>query len=174
MSNVHLRMLSYKVHLLVESLDACHIGLCIVCKLDLLAAAYTFCSPVEISHIDRTSHFTGDCMEAGLPTLYRLACSFRSEGEVHDFLSLHFLDHAQSNVTSSLSVNWNSTELPEKPAKRADKQFSLDHAVWLTTYRFIIEIRNDEVPERSVRNSKNNAFVFWGYRIDCCPSQSAE
>ena len=71
-------MFSGKMHLLVDLLDACHVGLRIIRKLNFISAAHTLGSPVEISEIYRASHFAGNGMESCLPTLYRLAGAFRS------------------------------------------------------------------------------------------------
>ena len=71
-------MLAHQVHLFVESLDPLQIGLGVVCELHLLSAAHMLGAPVELSHIHRTSDLARYCMESGLPSLDRLACSFRS------------------------------------------------------------------------------------------------
>ena len=127
-------MFAHQVHFLIESLDACHVSFCIVCKLNFLSAAHSLCAPVEISHIYRASDLSGNCMETGFPALYRLTGSLGRKGEVHYFLSLHFLDYAQCHVASSLSVNRNASELSEQPAERTDEKFTLDHAVRLSAY----------------------------------------
>ena len=104
-------MLSDKVHFLIQSLYACHIGFCIIRQFHLLATADTLGSPVEIAHIYRTSDFSGYSMEACLPSLYRLAGAFRREGKMHDFLCLHLFDDAEGNIASFLPVNRNASEL---------------------------------------------------------------
>ena len=133
-------MLSDEVHFLVESLDACHVGLCIIGKLDLLTAAHSLGSPVEIAHIDGTSDFACYSMETGLPTLHGLACAFRCKCKMYDLLCLHLLDYAESHIASSLSVNRDSSHLAEKPSERTDEQLSLYHAVWLSAYRHVIKV----------------------------------
>ena len=109
-------MLSGKMHLFVESLDACHVCFSIVGKFYLLATTYTFCSPVEITHIYRTSYFTCYCVESCLPAFYGFSCSLRCKSEVYDFLSLHFLDDAQNDVTAFLPVDRNAAKLAEEPS----------------------------------------------------------
>ena len=84
-------MLPDKVHVLIKGLNACHVGLCVIRKFNFMSSAYTLGAPVEISHIHGTSYLTGNCVEACLPALYRLACAFRSERQMHDrslFISL--------------------------------------------------------------------------------------
>ena len=127
-------MLSDKVHVLVKSLNACHVGLCIIREFYFLSAAYSFRAPVKISHIYRASNLTCYGMETCLPSLYRLACAFRCEGEVYYRSSFHFIDYAQGNIAASFPVNRYAAKLAEKPSKRAPEKFSLDHTVRLTSY----------------------------------------
>ena len=133
-------MLADKVHFLVEGLDALHVGSCIVGQLDLLAAADALCAPVEISHIHRAANLAGNCVETGLPSLYRLTCSLRCKCKVHYLACLHLPDDAEDNVAASLSVNRNTSELTEKPSERAPEELSFYHAVWFATYRYIIKV----------------------------------
>ena len=72
-------MLSDKVHFLIKSLNACHIGFCIIRKSYFLSAADALCTPVEISHIYRTSYLACDSVETCLPSLHWLTCAFRCE-----------------------------------------------------------------------------------------------
>ena len=104
-------MLADQVHLLIQSLYACHIGFCIIGQFDLLATAHTLGAPVEIAHIDRAADLACYSMEACLPSLYRLAGAFRREGKMHDFLCLHLFDDAEGNIASFLPVNRNASEL---------------------------------------------------------------
>ena len=127
-------MISYEVHFLVHSLDTLHISSCVIGKLYLVATADAFCSPVEISHIYRTSDLACDSVETCLPALYRLACSFRCEGEVNHLLCLHLPDHAENYIAASLSVDRNSSELAEKPSERSPEKFSLDHTIRLSAH----------------------------------------
>ena len=127
-------MLAHKVHLLIESLDACKIRLRVICKLHFLTTSYTFGLPVEVAHIHRTSHFACDCVETCFPALYWLTCSFRCKREVNDILRLHLSDDAEHHVASFLSVYRDATELAEKPSEWAPEQFSLNHAVRFSTY----------------------------------------
>ena len=131
-------MLSYEMHLLVKSLNTCHVSLRIVSEFYLLTAADVLCSPVEISHIYRTSDFACYCVETCLPTLYRLACSLWSKCQMCCRESFHLLDYAESDVAASLSVHRNSTKLSQKPSERTDKHFTFYHAVRLTAHRRII------------------------------------
>ena len=87
-------MLSDKVHLLIKSLNACHVGLCIIRKFYFLSTTDALCAPIEISHIYRTSYLACDCVEACLPSLYWLACSFWSKCKMHNRRALHFVDYA--------------------------------------------------------------------------------
>ena len=91
-------MLADKVHILIHLLYALHVCSCIICQLNLVATADALCTPVEISHIYRTSYFAGDCVEAGLPSFHRLAGSFRSKCQVDYFACLHLFDDAEDNV----------------------------------------------------------------------------
>ena len=109
-------MLSDKVHFLIKSLNACHVGFCIIRKFYFLSAAYSFCAPVEVSHIDGTSDLACDGMETCLPSLHRLACSFRCKSKVYDRCILHLVDYADGHVASPLSVNRYATELAQKPS----------------------------------------------------------
>ena len=127
-------MLSDKVHLLIQLLYALHVCSSIVCQLYLMAAADALCAPVEITHVYRASHFAGDCMESGLPSFYRLACSFRSEREVYDLACLHLLDYAEDNVAASLSVDRDASKLTEQPSERAPEKLTFHHAVRLAAY----------------------------------------
>ena len=127
-------MLSDKVHIFIQLLYALHIGSCIVSQLDLVAAADTLCAPIEIAHVYRTSYFAGDCVETGLPSFYRLACSLRSEREVYDLACLHLLDYAEDYVAASLPVNRDTSELAEKPSERAPEKLTFHHAVRLAAY----------------------------------------
>ena len=133
-------MLAYKVHFLVDFLDAGHVCLCIICEFYLLSAADTLCAPVEITEIYRTAEFACYCMEACLPSFYRLAGSFRCKGKVRDFLALHFLDDAEYDIAAALSVNRNSSKFAEQPSERTPEHLSFDHAVRLTTYRHVIKV----------------------------------
>ena len=134
MSNVQLRMLADKVHLLIKSLNACHICLSIICELYLMAAAHALCTPVEISHVYRTADLTGDSVETGLPTLYRLACSLWCKCKVNDLLCLHLSDYAECYTAASLSVDRNTTHLTEKPAERTYEKIALHHAVRFSSH----------------------------------------
>lgn len=127
-------MFSDKVHLLVEGLYALHVCSCIVGKFYLLAAADALCAPVEVTHVYRAANFAGDCVESGLPSFYRLACSLRSEREVYDLACLHLLDYAEDYVAASLSVNRDTSELAEKPSERAPEKLTFHHAVRLAAY----------------------------------------
>ena len=127
-------MLSDKVHVLIEGLNACHIGFCIICKFYFLSAADALCTPVKISHVYRTSYLTGDCVETCLPSLDRLAGSFRSKRKMNDRSALHFVDYAKCNIAATFSVDRNSSHLAEKPSEWSPEQFSLYHAVWLAAY----------------------------------------
>ena len=133
-------MLSDKVHFLIKSLNACHVGFCVIRKFYFLSAAYSFCAPVEVSHVDRTSNLACDGVETSLPSLYRLACSFRCESKVYDRSLLHLIDNAEGYVAASLSVNRYATELAEKPSEWAPENLSLDHAVRFSSYRHIIKV----------------------------------
>jgi len=140
-------MFSGKMHFFIKSLDACHICLRIVGKFYLLSTTHSFCSPVEISHIYRASHLAGDGVETGLPAFYWLAGSFRSKGKVYYRSVFHLVDDAQSHIAAFLSVNRNSAQFSQKPSERTPEKFTLDHTVRLATYRYIIKIRNHEIPE---------------------------
>ena len=131
-------MLSHEMHLLVKSLDTCHVSSSIISKFHFLTAADVLCSPVEISHIYRTSDFACYCVETCLPTLYRLTGSLRCKCQMYDLLGLHLLDHTKSDVAASLSVHRNATKLSQKPSERTDKHFTFYHAVRLTAHRHII------------------------------------
>ena len=124
-------MFSDKMHLLIEGLDALHVGSCIVSQLDLLAAADALCAPVEITHVYRTSDLAGDCVESCLPSLHRLTCSFRCECKVHYLAGLHLPDDAEDNVAASFSVYRDTSELTEKPSERPPEKLSFYHAVRL-------------------------------------------
>ena len=127
-------MFSGKMHLLVDLLDACHVGLRIIRKLNFISAAHTLGSPVEISEIYRASHFAGNGMESCLPTLYRLAGAFRSKREVYAWFLFHLLDYAQEHCGGVFPVNRNAAELSEQPAERAFEEFALYNAVRLSAY----------------------------------------
>ena len=153
-------MLSNKMHLLIKSLDTCHVRLRVIGQLHLLTTADMLGAPVEISHVDRTSHLACNGVEACLPTLYRLACSFWSKREMCCRKGFHLLDHAQGYITASLSVNRYATELAQKPSERTYEKFTLYHAVRLSAYRHIIKVRDHEIPDRGVRHTENDAFIF--------------
>ena len=127
-------MFSDKVHLLVEGLYALHVCSCIICQLNLVATADALCAPVEISHVNRTSNFAGDCVEAGLPSFYRLACSFWSKCQVDYLACLHFLDDTEDNVAASLSINRDTSKLAEQPSERTPEKLTFHHAVRLAAY----------------------------------------
>ena len=127
-------MLSDKVHVLIKSLNACHVGLWIIRKFYFLSTTNTLCAPVKVSHIYRTSHLTGNCVEACLPSLHWLTSAFWCEGKMYDRGSLHFIDDAERYVASSLSVYRDASELTKKPSKWTPEEFALDHAVWLTAH----------------------------------------
>ena len=127
-------MLADKVHLLIQCLYALHVCSGIVSQLDLVAAADTLCAPIEIAHVYRTSYFAGDCVETGLPSSDRLACSFRCKCKVDDLACLHLLDDAEDNIAASLSVYRDSSKLAEKPSERSPEQLTLHHAVRLAAY----------------------------------------
>ena len=127
-------MLADQVHFLIHLLYALHVGSCVVCQLNLVAAADTFCAPVEISHVNRTSYLAGDCVETGLPSFHRLACSFRSKCQVHDLACLHLPDYAEDNVAASLSVDRDASKLTEQPSERAPEKLTFHHAVRLAAY----------------------------------------
>ena len=127
-------MFSDKVHFLIEGLDALHVGSCIFSQLDLLAAADALCAPVEISHIHRAANLAGNCVETGLPSLYRLTCSLRCKCKVHYLAGLHFPDDAEDNVAASLSVHRDTAKLSQKPSERSDKHFTFYHAVRLSAH----------------------------------------
>ena len=65
---------------------------CVVCKFDLLADAYPFRTPVEITHVDRASDCLGDEVVAGLPFTDRFPCTLGSDGENEYVFLLHLLD----------------------------------------------------------------------------------
>ena len=109
-------MLSDKVHLLIKSLNACHVGFCVIRKFYFLSAADALSTPVEVSHIYRTSYLACDSVETCLPSLYRLTCAFRCKSEVYYRCLLHLTDYTEGNVASSLSVDRDTAELAEKPS----------------------------------------------------------
>ena len=127
-------MLSDKVHVLIEGLNACHVSFWVIRKFYFLSTADALCSPIEISHVYRASYLAGDCVETCLPSLDRLAGSFRSKRKMNDRSALHFVDHAKCNIAATLSVNRNTSKLAEEPSERSPEHFSLDHAVWLSAY----------------------------------------
>ena len=127
-------MLSDEMHLLVKSLNACHVGFRVISELHLLATADMLGAPVEIPHIHRASYLASDGVESCLPALYRLACSFWSKREMCCRKGFHLLDHAQGYITASLSVNRYAAELAKKPSERTYEKFSLYHAVRLSAY----------------------------------------
>ena len=102
-------MLAHEMHLLVKSLDTCHVSLRIVSEFYLLTAADVLCSPVEISHIDGASYFASYCVKTSLPSLYRLACSLWSKCKVYYLLSLHLSDDAENDIAAPFSVYWNTS-----------------------------------------------------------------
>ena len=133
-------MLSDKVHFLIQSLYACHVGFSIVCKFHFMSTADPLGSPVEIAHIYRTSYLSCDSVESCLPTLYRFARAFRGKSEMYDRCPFHLVYHAESHVTSSLSVYRDSSHLAKQPSERAPEKFSLYHAVRLSAYRYIVKV----------------------------------
>ena len=56
-------MFADEMHIFVDLLNACEICLSIICQLYLLATSDTFCAPIEISEINRTSNFACDSVE---------------------------------------------------------------------------------------------------------------
>ena len=138
--HIHLRMFSYELHILVKSLDACHIGLCVICEFHLVSSADALGAPIKVTHIYRASNLAGDCMEAGLPSLHSFAGALWSKCKMYDIFALHLLDYAQCYVAASLSVHRDASELSEKPSERSPEHLSLDHAVWLSAYRCIIKV----------------------------------
>ena len=109
--HIKLWMFADQLHIFIESLNSSHIRLCVFCKLNLLAAADTLCTPIEISHIYRASYLACDGMESCLPSFCRLACSLRCKCEMDYILALHLLDDTESDVAASFSVNWNTSKL---------------------------------------------------------------
>ena len=133
-------MLSDKVHLLIKSLNAGHVGFCVIRKFYFLSVADAFGSPVELSHIYWASDLACYGVETGLPSLDRLACALWCKCKVHDRCLFHFVDYAESDIASSFSVNRNTSHLAENPSERSPEQFTLDHAVWLASYGSIIKV----------------------------------
>ena len=76
-------MFSDKVHVLIKSLNACHVGFCVIRKFYFLSAAYSLGTPVEIAHINRASHLFCYGVEACFPSFYWFSCAFRCEGEMY-------------------------------------------------------------------------------------------
>ena len=124
-------MLTDKVHFLIKSLNACHIGFCIICKFYFLSAADALCAPVKVSHIHRASYLACDSVESCLPSLYWLACAFWCQSKVYNGSFLHFVDYAEGNVATSFSVYRYTAQFAEKPSEWAPEKLTLDHAVWL-------------------------------------------
>ena len=133
-------MLSDQMHFLIESLDACHVSFRVVCKLDLLSATDTFGAPVEISHIDRTTDLSCYCVKSCLPSLDRLACTFRSKSQMNNLPAFHLVYYAYGYIAASLSVYRYAAKLSEKPPERAPEEFPFDHTVWFASYRCIIKV----------------------------------
>lgn len=133
-------MLSDKVHFLIQSLYTFHISSGIIRQLHFLASAYALCAPIEISHIYRTSHFSGYSMEAGLPTLYRLAGTFRSKSQMNCFLRFHLLDDAECYIASFFSVYRNASKFSQKPSHRSPEKLTFHHTIWLSSDRHIIKV----------------------------------
>ena len=127
-------MLAREMHLFIKSLYTCHVSPCIVGEFYLMSAADTFCLPIEISHIDRTSDLSCYRVETGFPSFYRFSCAFRCKCEMHNLLSLHLLDDAQRHSAALLPVYRNSAKLSEKPSERTPEQFSRDLAIWISAY----------------------------------------
>ena len=109
-------MLSDKVHVLIKSLNAYHVCLCVIRKFYLVSAADALRAPVEISHVYRTTYLACDSVESCFPTLYRLTGSFWCKGEMDCLLCLHLLDDAQDDVTAFLPVDRNAAKLAEEPS----------------------------------------------------------
>ena len=127
-------MFAHKMHILIHLLYAVEICSGVVCQLYLLSSSDAFCAPIEIPHVNRAAHFACYSVEAGLPSFYRLACSFRSKSEMNYLLSLHFLDYAEDYIAASLPVYRDSAKLSEEPSHRAPEKFALHHAVRLSAY----------------------------------------
>ena len=127
-------MLSDEMHLFVQGLDSGHVRLCVIGKLDLMSAADTLCSPVEVAHIYRASYLTCNCMEAGLPSLDRFSRTFRCEGQMYDLAAFHLFDDAEGYIASPLSVYRYTAKFSEEPSERTPEKFSLDHAVRLSAH----------------------------------------
>ena len=127
-------MLSDKVHVLIEGLNACHVSFWVIRKFYFLSTADALCSPIEITHVYRASYLAGDCVETCLPSLDWLACAFRCKSKVYNRSSLHLIDYAEGYVAASLSVDRNSSEFAEKPSERSPEKFSLNHTVRLSAH----------------------------------------
>ena len=56
-------MFAYKIHAFVDLLNTSEIRFCIICKFYFLTTSDTFCAPVEISEIYRTSYFACNSVE---------------------------------------------------------------------------------------------------------------
>ena len=131
---IHLRMLADKVHFLIHGLYALHVCSCIVGQLNLLATADALCTPVEVTHVYRASYLACNCVEACLPSSYRLACSFWCKRKMNHLAGFHLLDDAEDDVAASLSVNRYAAHLAEKPSERSPEEFSFHHAVRLSAH----------------------------------------
>ena len=132
--HIHLRMFSYELHVLVKSLDACHIGLCVICEFHLVSSADALGAPIKVTHIYRASNLAGDCMEAGLPSLDWFSGTFRCEGQMNDLAAFHLPDDTQGYIASPLSVYRYTAKFSEEPSERTPEKFSLDHAVRLSAH----------------------------------------
>ena len=79
MSDVVLWMPGSEMHVLIDFLNALHVGLRVFGDLEL----------------DRAAHFRRNLVKACLPAPYWFACAFRGKREVHRLPAVHLMDDAQ-------------------------------------------------------------------------------
>ena len=132
--HIFLRMLSYKIHCLVDCLYSCHVCSCIVCKLHFFASSDMLCTPVKISEIYRTVELACYGMKTCFPSFGGFSCSFRRKREMGDLFALHLSDDAKDYGTAVLSIDRDASELAQKPSERSPEHLAFNHAVWLSSY----------------------------------------
>ena len=114
-------MFSGKMHVFIKRLDAYHVSFGIICQLDFLTAAYALCSPVEISHIYRTTYFAGNCVKSGFPAFDCLTCSLWCKCQVNDRSPFHFVDYTEYYIASPFSIYRDTAHLAQQPSEWSPK-----------------------------------------------------
>ena len=154
------RIFSYYTFVLVPLSDAFEVSVHVVGDVELLLGAYCLGTPVEIAEEDRYSGSLGYQVEASLPPFYGPARALRGYGQLEVFVLLELLYHLAYQMGSAAggAVNGDAAEMTENGTEGPFEEALLYHYLGIAPDGAVVEPGYDEVPDRGVGRSEDDAL----------------